>query len=264
MAEAPRSPAPQPYRSGAPNVLVIIFDDLGFAHLGGYGSDLETPTVDRLAGRGLRFTNFHTTAVCSPTRSCLLTGRNHHRVGMGMLPDLPTTFPGYASHFPTSAGTSCPAMSATPAPTGCGRPARASTATTGSSTAKRTSGRPIWCATPITSSRGARPRRATTLRQTWRTTPSPTSGSSACPTPIARSSSGTARGHRTRRTRRPTSGSSASGGGSTGAGTPGARRPTADSSTSASSPRARRCPPGHPGWRSGRRSTSPAAASTPA
>ena len=105
MAETPRSPAPQPYRSGAPNVLVIVFDDLGFAHLGGYGSDLETPTVDRLAARGLRFTNFHTTAVCSPTRSCLLTGRNHHRVGMGMLPDLPTNFPGYASHFPRSAGT---------------------------------------------------------------------------------------------------------------------------------------------------------------
>ena len=105
MAEAPRSPAPQPYRSGAPNVLVMVFDDLGFAHLGGYGSDLETPAIDRLAARGLRFTNFHTTAVCSPTRSCLLTGRNHHRVGMGMLPDLPTTFPGYASHFPRSAGT---------------------------------------------------------------------------------------------------------------------------------------------------------------
>ena len=105
MAEADRVPAAQPYRDDAPNVVVIVLDDLGFAHLGAYGSDLETPNLDRLAGRGLRFTNFHTTAVCSPTRSCLLTGRNHHRVGMGMLPDLPTNFPGYASHFPRSAGT---------------------------------------------------------------------------------------------------------------------------------------------------------------
>src|SRR5207253_8064800 len=65
----------------SPNMVVIVLDDLGFAHLGCYGSDLETPNIDRLAARGVRFTNFHTTAVCSPTRACLLTGRNHHRVG---------------------------------------------------------------------------------------------------------------------------------------------------------------------------------------
>lgn len=58
-----------------------------------YGSDLDTPHLDALAVTGVRFTNFHTTAVCSPTRACLLTGRNHHRVGMGMLPDLPMNFP---------------------------------------------------------------------------------------------------------------------------------------------------------------------------
>ena len=85
--------------------MVIVCDDLGFAHLGSYGSDLLTPNLDRLAARGLRFTNFHTTAVCSPTRACLLTGRNHHRVGMGMLPDLPTNFPAYSGRIPRSAGT---------------------------------------------------------------------------------------------------------------------------------------------------------------
>ncbi|MCP5029728.1 MAG: arylsulfatase [Actinomycetia bacterium] len=67
---------------GAPNVVVIVLDDTGFSHLGCFGSDIETPNIDRLAARGLRFTNFHTTALCSPTRACLLTGRNHHSVGM--------------------------------------------------------------------------------------------------------------------------------------------------------------------------------------
>lgn len=97
--------AATPFREGAPNVMVIVLDDLGFAQLGCYGSDLETPNLDRLAARGVRFTNFHTTAVCSPTRACLLTGRNHHRVGMGMLPDLPLNFPGYTGVFPAAAGT---------------------------------------------------------------------------------------------------------------------------------------------------------------
>ena len=102
-SRAPR--APVPYPKGAPNVVVIVLDDLGFAQLGCYGSNLDTPNLDRLAARGLRFTNFHTTAVCSPTRACLLTGRNHHRVGMGMLPDLPVNYPGYTGVFPDSAAT---------------------------------------------------------------------------------------------------------------------------------------------------------------
>ena len=74
-------PAPTP-PDGAPNVVVIVLDDTGFAHLGCYGSDIDTPNIDRLAAGGLRYTNFHTTALCSPTRACLLTGRNHHSVGM--------------------------------------------------------------------------------------------------------------------------------------------------------------------------------------
>ncbi|MCB0962740.1 MAG: arylsulfatase, partial [Acidimicrobiales bacterium] len=95
----------RPYRSGAPNVVVVVLDDTGFAQLGCYGSDIATPNLDRLAGRGVRLTNFHTTAICSPTRACLLTGRNHHRVGMGMLPDLPMAFPGYTAAIGDDAAT---------------------------------------------------------------------------------------------------------------------------------------------------------------
>ena len=105
LANTPPNPVAPVYRRGAPNVVVIVLDDLGFAQLGCYGCDLDTPNLDALAADGVRFTNFHTTAVCSPTRACLLTGRNHHRVGMGMLPDLPTNFPGYRGEFPNGAGT---------------------------------------------------------------------------------------------------------------------------------------------------------------
>lgn len=94
-----------PFPSDSHNVLVIVLDDLGFAQAGCYGSDIDTPNLDRLAERGVRFTNFHTTAICSPTRACLLTGRNHHRVGMGLVPDLPLNFPGYTAEFPRAAGT---------------------------------------------------------------------------------------------------------------------------------------------------------------
>ena len=75
---------PQPAHPGAdaPNVVVILFDDLGFSHFGCFGSDLPTPNIDRLAAGGLRYTNFHVTPLCSPTRAALLTGRNHHTVGM--------------------------------------------------------------------------------------------------------------------------------------------------------------------------------------
>ena len=78
--------------SGAPNVVVVVLDDTGFSHLGCFGSDIETPNIDRLAAGGLRYTNFHTTALCSPTRACLLSGRNHHSVGMRWLSNLDTGF----------------------------------------------------------------------------------------------------------------------------------------------------------------------------
>ncbi|MGH2458815.1 MAG: arylsulfatase, partial [Chloroflexota bacterium] len=91
-------------RVGAPNVLFIVLDDVGFAQLGCFGSDLATPRIDRLAANGLRYANFHTTALCSPTRSCLLTGRNHHSNGMGAVADVATGFPGYDALIPRANG----------------------------------------------------------------------------------------------------------------------------------------------------------------
>lgn len=90
---------------GAPNVVIVVLDDTGFAQLEPFGSDVETPTISRLAAEGLRYNRFHVTALCSPTRAALLTGRNHHSVGMGFLCDLPTGFPGYTARMPRSAAT---------------------------------------------------------------------------------------------------------------------------------------------------------------
>ncbi|MGA1245667.1 MAG: sulfatase-like hydrolase/transferase, partial [Ilumatobacteraceae bacterium] len=83
---------PQP-SAGAPNVVVILLDDLGFSHLGCFGSTIDTPNIDRLAADGLRYTNFHVTPVCSPTRAALLTGRNHHAVGMRSISNFNSGFP---------------------------------------------------------------------------------------------------------------------------------------------------------------------------
>jgi arylsulfatase len=87
---------------GAPNVLVVVLDDVGFAQLGCFGSDIDTPALDALAAGGLRYTGFHTTALCSPTRACVLSGRNHHAVGVGRIVDLATGFPGYDARIPPS------------------------------------------------------------------------------------------------------------------------------------------------------------------
>jgi arylsulfatase A-like enzyme len=97
----PAQPSPP---EDAPNVLLVVLDDVGFAQLGCFGSDIDTPTFDRLAAGGLRYRNFHTTALCSPTRACVLTGRNHHSVGMGRITDLATGFPGYDARIPRSCG----------------------------------------------------------------------------------------------------------------------------------------------------------------
>ncbi len=96
-------PVPEP-PAGAPNVVIVLLDDVGFAQLGCFGSDIATPVFDRMAARGLRYTNFHTTSLCSPTRACVLTGRNHHSVGMGRIIQLATGFPGYDARIPRSAG----------------------------------------------------------------------------------------------------------------------------------------------------------------
>ena len=98
------SELPRP-RDGAPNVLIILFDDLGFAHLGCYGSTIATPNIDKLAAGGLRYTNFHTTALCSPTRAALLTGRNHHSVGMRGLSNWNTGYPNCTGSVAKSAAT---------------------------------------------------------------------------------------------------------------------------------------------------------------
>lgn len=98
------SPRPTP-PAGAPNVVVIVLDDLGFGQLGCFGSDLDTPVIDQLAANGLRYSRFHVTALCSPTRAALLTGRNHHAVGMGFLTDVPIGFPGYDARIPPTAAT---------------------------------------------------------------------------------------------------------------------------------------------------------------
>jgi arylsulfatase A-like enzyme len=95
---------PRP-RDGAPNVVVILFDDTGFSHFGCYGSTIDTPNIDRLAAGGLRYTNFHTTALCSPTRAALLTGRNHHSVGMRGLANWNTGFPNCTGGVAKSAAT---------------------------------------------------------------------------------------------------------------------------------------------------------------
>ena len=80
----PHWPAPVAPPRGAPNILLVLFDDVGFSDFGCYGSEIRTPTIDSLAANGVRMTGFHTTAMCSTTRAALLTGRNHHAVGMGL------------------------------------------------------------------------------------------------------------------------------------------------------------------------------------
>jgi arylsulfatase A-like enzyme len=105
LPESSADRLPDPYRRGAPNVILMVLDDCGFGQLGCFGGLIDTPNIDRLASGGLRYTNFHTTAVCSPTRACALTGRNHHRVGMGMLPDIPLPFPAYNGVIPREAAT---------------------------------------------------------------------------------------------------------------------------------------------------------------
>ena len=88
---------------GAPNVLVILIDDAGFGSSSAFGGPCQTPNFERLADKGLRYNRFHTTALCSPTRQALLTGRNHHAVGMGGITEIATSAPGYNSIRPKSA-----------------------------------------------------------------------------------------------------------------------------------------------------------------
>ena len=105
-------PAATTAPQGAPNVVVIMTDDVGFAAASTFGGHVPTPNLDRLAASGLIYNNFHTTAVCSPTRAALLTGRNHHAVGFGTVADLARGEEGYNSIIPKSAGTIAQMLSA--------------------------------------------------------------------------------------------------------------------------------------------------------
>ena len=147
---------------GAPNVLIVLIDDLGFAGTSTFGGPVGTPTFDRLANEGLYYNNFHTTAVCSPTRAALKSGRNHHVANMGGIIETGTAFPGKhradteqrRARSPrccaSTATAPAPSASGTRPPPGrrvsrvrstAGRPIRASTSSTASSAARPTSGR---------------------------------------------------------------------------------------------------------------------------
>ena len=98
---APRVVPPK----GAPNVLLIMTDDQGFGAPSTFGGVIPTPTMDRLAKNGLRYTNFHSTSLCSPTRAAIITGRNHHSVGTGVVGEIATGYPGYNNIIPIEKGT---------------------------------------------------------------------------------------------------------------------------------------------------------------
>jgi arylsulfatase A-like enzyme len=102
QAQAVSAPLPA---TKMPNVVVLILDDVGFGHLSPFGGPIPVPNIQRVAASGLRYTNFHTTALCSPSRAALLTGRNHHSVGTGKITELASSDPGYTGRIPTSAAT---------------------------------------------------------------------------------------------------------------------------------------------------------------
>jgi len=99
----PDYPSPLRPPPGAPNVVVVLIDDAGFGNPATFGGPVQTPTLDALAARGLRYNRFHVTGLCSPTRAALLSGRNHHSVGFGMVSEVHSGFPGYDARWPKSA-----------------------------------------------------------------------------------------------------------------------------------------------------------------
>ena len=88
--------------ANAPNVLIVLIDDMGFGQSSAFGGPIHMPTVERLANEGLRYNEFHTTALCSPTRTALLSGRNHHMNNMGSIAETATAFPGQTGQRPNS------------------------------------------------------------------------------------------------------------------------------------------------------------------
>ena len=101
---SPAWPEPLRAKEGAPNVLFIVLDDTGFGQFGCYGSPIATPNLDALAENGLRYNNMHTTALCSPSRTCIMTGRNHHSNNMACITEGSTGYPGYNCNIPFENG----------------------------------------------------------------------------------------------------------------------------------------------------------------
>ena len=109
-SDTPQFPQPVKAPEGAPNVVLILIDDAGFGQFSTFGGGTPSPTMDKLAAEGLRFNRFHTTALCSPTRAALITGRNHHSVSSGVIGEIATGYDGYTSVIPRSAGTVAEAL----------------------------------------------------------------------------------------------------------------------------------------------------------
>ena len=98
----PSYPQPVKVAKGSPNVLLILLDDVGFGMCSNFGGPVPTPHMDSLANNGLKYTRFHTTALCSPTRGALLAGRNHHSIATGVIIEMGTGYPGYTGMIPKS------------------------------------------------------------------------------------------------------------------------------------------------------------------
>src|SRR5947208_39930 len=90
---------------GAPNIVLVLLDDVGFGQFSVFGGGVSSPNMEKLAAQGLRYNRFHTTALCSPTRAALLCGRNHHMAGTGVITEISTGYDGYTGIIPRSAGT---------------------------------------------------------------------------------------------------------------------------------------------------------------
>ncbi len=181
MSYPPIEPLRPP--NGAPNVLFVLIDDVGFGASSAFGGPVNMPNAERLAAKGLKYNRFHTTALCSPTRAALLSGRNHHTVGMGGITEIATAAPGYSSRRPN---TCCTAgrdpqaerlldRAAREVPRGArvgdepdgavrqlAHGQRASSTSTALSAVRRTSTTRRSTKAPFRSSRRARPKRVTT------------------------------------------------------------------------------------------------------
>ena len=96
---SPAWPKPNRAKKGAPNIIFFVLDDVGYGQMSVFGGLCNTPTIDKLANRGLRYTNFHTTALCSPTRGCALTGRNHHTLGLSAITELSVGYPAHNGYM---------------------------------------------------------------------------------------------------------------------------------------------------------------------